>query len=237
MALPHYRHELKFFVNPQQYLVLRSRLRHWLRPDTHAGPVGDYRISSLYLDDAADTALFAKLSGLQNREKVRIRIYNGQSDVIMLEKKIKSGEGVRKERLRIDAQLYEAVLAGNPEPLRETGHPLLLDVAWQMANRLLRPKVIVDYVREAYIHPLGNVRVTFDKNLRSGLTNLDLFRQAPYISAPLDGLTILEVKYDSFLPRPVQDLLQTDSLTRQSASKYVLCRTLAKTHAWEDQLP
>ncbi len=230
-----YRHELKFFVGPHQYHLMRQRLRHLLRPDPNAGPTGEYRITSLYFDDAADSALYEKLAGLQHRQKVRARIYGGRGDAILLEKKIKNGEGCRKERLRIDRPLYEALRTGQAEPLRETGQPLLEEIAWQMDNRLLRPKVIVDYVREAYIHPQGNVRITFDKQLRSGLTNLDLFREAPLVPAPIDGLTILEVKYESFLPRPVQDLLQVDSLTRQSATKYVLCRTFCKTHAWEDQ--
>lgn len=235
MAAEVFRHELKFMVAAHQYHVLRHRLRHLLKPDPHAGPSGEYRITSLYFDDVADTALFEKLAGVQHRQKIRVRIYDGRDDVIMLEKKAKNGDGARKDRLRIDRTIYEAMRTGNPHPLQEAGHPMLDDVAWQMTNRLLRPKVIVDYVREAYLHPAGNVRITFDKNLRSGISQLDLFRQAPYAPAPVDGLTILEVKYDAFLPRPVQDLLQTDELVRQSASKYVLCRTLAKTHVWEDQ--
>lgn len=230
-----FRHELKFFVGPHQYQVLRHRLRHLLRPDPHAGPTGEYRISSLYFDDATDSALYAKLSGLQQREKVRVRIYDDRDDVIILEKKIKSGFGSRKERVQIDRPTYEALRTRDAQTLRDDGHPLLANIAWQMANRLLRPKVIVQYTREAYVYTAGNVRITFDKDLRSGITNLDLFRKAPYAPAPVNGMSILEVKYDAFLPRPVQDLLQSDSLTRQSASKYVLCRTLAKTQAWEDQ--
>jgi len=230
-----FRHELKYLIGPHQYHELRHRLRHLLRPDPHAGPTGQYRITSLYFDDATDSALFEKLAGAQHRQKVRIRIYDGRDSVIMLEKKIKHGEGVLKERVAIDRPLYQALIAGSAQVLGDAGHPLLADVAWQMTNRLLRPRVIVDYVREAYLHPMGNVRITFDKDLRSGITCLDLFRKVPYAPAPVDGMTILEVKYDSYLPRPVQDLLQADSLTRQSASKYVLCRTLTKTHLWEDQ--
>lgn len=230
-----YRHELKFLVSAPQYYTCRHRMRRLLRPDRNAGPSGEYRITSLYLDDALDTALFEKLSGVEERQKFRIRIYNGRDDVIMLEKKIKNGEGIRKVRVRIDRPLYEAIRRGDPEPLRHQDDPLLQEVGWQMANRLLRPKVIVDYVREAYHSPFGNVRITFDKRLRSGLTNLDLFRTAPLAPVPLSGFAILEVKYDAFLPRAVQDVLQTDSLTRQAASKYVLCRTLAKSQFWEDQ--
>lgn len=230
-----YRHELKFLVTAPQYYACRHRLQRLLRPDRHAGPSGEYRITSLYLDDALDSALFEKLAGVQERHKFRIRIYNSRDDVIVLEKKIKNGDGIRKVRTQIDRPLYEAIRRGDPEPLQQRDDPLLTEVAWQMANRLLRPKVIVDYVREAYLYPFGHVRITFDKHLRSGLTHLDLFRTAPLAPVPLNGMAILEVKYDAYLPRAVQDVLQTDSLTRQAASKYVLCRTFTKTQFWEDQ--
>ncbi len=155
--------------------------------------------------------------------------------VIMLEKKIKSGSGVEKERLRVSRAIYEAMRTGNAKALREVKDPLLDETAWLLHNRLLRPKVVVIYVREAYVFPAGNVRITLDKGLRSGLSNLDLFRSAPSAPAPVDGMTILEVKYDEFLPRPVQDILQTGSLTRQAVSKYALCRSMCKTHFWEDE--
>lgn len=230
-----FRHELKFMMGPQQCQVLRQRFHHLLAPDEHAGTAGEYRVTSLYLDDAADSALFAKLAGVPHRQKWRIRIYDGQPDVLMLERKLKSGQGIHKDRVQIDREIYDAIQAGNPVPLRQSGQPLLQELAWLMTNRLLRPKVIVDYVREAYIHPMGNVRITFDKHLRSGLTNRDLFRKAPLVPVLLEGMSILEIKYDAFIPRMVQDVIQIDSLTRQAVSKYVLCRSLVKTQPWEDE--
>ena len=38
---------------------------------------------------------------------------------------------------------------------------------------------IVDYLREAYLHPAEEVRITFDMQLRTGLNSIDLFN--PYI--------------------------------------------------------
>jgi hypothetical protein len=226
---------LKYLISPPWYQILRRRLRYLLQPDPYAGPNGDYQITSLYFDDIYDSALHEKLSGVQNREKVRLRIYNSKDDVIMLEKKIKKGDGVCKERLRIDKQMYTAVINGDVDTMRQSGHPLLDSIAWQMKHQLLRPKVIVDYCREAYVYKQGNVRITFDKRLRSGITNLNMFCEAPLAPALTSGMTILEVKFDEFLPSMVQDLLQATSFTRQAASKYVLCRALAKTHSWEDQ--
>jgi|GEM_PF-5605681 len=90
--------------------------RHLLRADTNPGPGGDYRITSLYFDDAFDSALFEKTAGVQHRQKVRVRIYDGSPEVIMLEQKIKHGEGVRKERLRIDRRCTMPCAPGFPNP-------------------------------------------------------------------------------------------------------------------------
>lgn len=223
-------------MGPLQYHTLRQRLRHLLYPDRNTGPGGEYRITSLYFDDAEDSALFTKLAGSDRRAKIRLRTYNGDCDKVFLERKIKRGEGIHKDRLTVTSPQYDALIHGDADALRNgtSGEDqLLADVAWQVKHRLLRPRVIVDYVREAYVHPLGNVRITFDKRLRSGLTSLDLRREAPYVPVPLDGQSILEVKYDAFLPRAVQDVLQGEDLVRQSASKYVLCRTLCKFNPWE----
>jgi hypothetical protein len=40
---------------------------------------------------------------------------------------------------------------------------------------LLKPKTIVDYTREAYVYPVGNVRITFDKSIRTGIYSKNLF--------------------------------------------------------------
>ena len=94
-----------------------------------------------------------------------------------------------------------------------------------MKTRLLHPAVIVDYVREAYIHEAQEVRITFDKHLRTGLFSSDLFNAAlptyPVFDNPIE---ILEVKYDEFLPSYLQAVLSGITAQRSAVSKYVWCR-------------
>ena len=49
------------------------------------------------------------------------------------------------------------------------------DVYREMTVNLLHPVVLVDYTREAYLHPAEEVRITFDMQLRSGLNSIDIF--------------------------------------------------------------
>ena len=95
----------------------------------------------------------------------------------------------------------------------------------RLAPRLLRPRVIVDYEREAYLHPVEDVRITFDMRLRSGLSSVDLFnRQLPTVCPHDRNVEILEVKFNNNLPGYIAGLLHGVEAERSAVSKYVLCR-------------
>ena len=95
-----------------------------------------------------------------------------------------------------------------------------------MKTQQLRPQVLVSYVREPYVYGAGNVRVTFDSNIRTSLFRRDLADgPIPDISAAdSPGAAILEVKFDAFLPEIIRSLLQTGTLRQQAFSKYGACR-------------
>ncbi|MBO5567969.1 MAG: VTC domain-containing protein, partial [Clostridia bacterium] len=92
-------------------------------------------------------------------------------------------------------------------------------------TKLLKPAVIVDYLREAYIHNAEEVRVTFDKQIRTGLNSTDLFNgRIPTYPVFDDPVEVLEVKYDDFLPSYLQAVLSGITAQRSAISKYVWCR-------------
>ena len=127
--------------------------------------------------------------------------------------------------MQITRRLCDQIISGDPRGLQTSKNPLLQDVYVQMRTRLLRPAVIVDYAREAYLHPAENVRITFDLNLRSGLHSVDLFNPEIPTICPHDGnVEILEVKFDNYLPAYIQALLGGIQADRSAVSKYVLCR-------------
>ena len=71
---------------------------------------------------------------------------------------------------------------------------------------MLSPAVVVDYIRDAYICYEGNVRITFDKNLRAGLDFDILNPDIPTVRAMQEGVLVMEVKYDDFLPKYIKTL-------------------------------
>jgi hypothetical protein len=228
------RHELKYFINDMQYVVLSNMLNHTLHRDPNGDENNEYHIRSLYFDGVFDNALFDKINGVPSREKYRIRIYNMRDDRILLECKSKIGSLISKRTVEIPRDLCDQLIAGDPTGLERTRSGLLRDMFREMTVNILRPAVVVDYVREAYLHPAEEVRITFDKQLRTGMKQFDIFD--PYLPTipPLDnGETILEVKYNQVLPPYIRDILNTycPNALNSAVSKYVLCRRFEELEA------
>ena len=219
------RHELKYFITPAEMTVLRGILTPVMQLDPNGNEHNEYHIRSLYFDTINDDALEEKIAGVGNRKKYRIRIYNFSDRVIKLECKSKYGDLISKKSVSIPRELAEQLIAGDPDGLQRMRHPLFHDVYREMRTRLLRPAVIVDYVREAYIHQAEEVRITFDKQVRTGLYSVDMFNpQIPTYPVFDDPVEILEVKFDEFLPSYLQAILSGVTAQRSAISKYTWCR-------------
>ena len=219
------RHELKYHITPAELTVLRGVLAPVMQLDPNGNENNEYHIRSLYFDTINDDALDEKIAGVGNRKKYRIRIYNFSDKVIKLECKSKYGDLISKQSVSIPRELAEQLIAGDPDGLQRMRHPLLHDVYREMRTRLLRPAVIVDYVREAYIHQAEEVRITFDKQVRTGLYSVDMFNpQIPTYPVFDDPVEILEVKFDEFLPSYLQSILSGITAQRSAVSKYTWCR-------------
>ena len=221
------RHELKFFISPLEYQVLSRALDRVLWRDRNGDENNEYHIRSLYFDTRFNDALLDKLNGVKDRDKFRIRIYNFSDKLIRMECKTKVGQLISKRSIAIPKLLAEQLIAADPTGLERTRSGLLRDVYREMAINGLHPVVIVDYVREAYIHPAEEVRITFDKQLHTGLGSIDLFN--PYVPtiSPFDnGEIILEIKFNRVMPPYIRDLLCTHVMSAQNSaiSKYVWCR-------------
>lgn len=221
-----YRHELKFQISPADYFAIRQRISPLMQKDPHARSDGLYLIRSIYFDNFDDKALREKVNGVALREKFRIRYYNDDFSYITLEKKIKHNNLCLKKDTRISIEDYTSILSGKADFLSEQSPALVKELCQKMQTEMLRPKVMVSYVREPFIYPAGNVRVTFDSCIRTSLFQQDFLNsKIQDISAtecPQD--IVLEVKYDAFLPEIIADLLQLQDIRQQAFSKYAACR-------------
>ena len=218
-----YRHEWKHEINLSDMITLRQRLRAVAQTDTHAIN-GAYEIRSLYFDNLLDKALREKLDGISRREKFRIRYYNGDTSLMHLEKKSKLGRLGAKESAVLTKEQAQAIVDGDYAWMAHTDNSLVEELHYKMTTQQLRPKTIVDYMREPYIFFAGNVRVTLDYDIRTGLLCTD-FLNPECVTIPAgDAPIILEVKWDAYLPDIIRDAIRLNGRRPCAFSKYAACR-------------
>lgn len=217
-----FRHEIKHEINYSDMITIRQRLSTVAYSDPHTID-GKYYIRSLYFDNLSDKALMEKINGMSRREKFRIRYYNGDTSVIHLEKKSKIDHLGNKQSAPLIEQQAQSIVDGDISWMLNSEYPLVRELYYKMSTQGIAPKTIVDYTREPFIFPAGNVRVTLDYNIRSGMRCTD-FLDPCCVTVPVSDSIILEVKWDGFLPDIIRDAVSLSDRREGAFSKYAACR-------------
>lgn len=218
------RHEMKIELNLMDAVVLQNRLRAVLRHDNNVDASFQYRVRSLYFDTPNDKALREKVDGVNHREKFRMRLYNGNTGRIKLEKKSKIGGLCYKMAEPISSREVALLQAGDFSWMPDMARPLVTELYSKMRSENLVPKTLVEYLREPFVFPAGNVRITLDREIRTGILCTD-FLSPNFPSVPAgNGVMLLEVKYDAFIPDFLTDLLQLGARRAAAFSKYAAAR-------------
>lgn len=223
-----YRNELKFELSDCDLARIKNRLLPLMHTDMHQGKDG-YLIRSLYFDDLYNACADEKENGVLHREKYRIRQYDNNPNFIRLEKKTRHGDMSRKTMQPIGLPDYETLLSGNADRLyailMQNEGGLLEELILKILYGKFAPRCIVAYERFAFTESMGNVRVTFDRNIAGSRQINGLFAPGLF-TVPLmpSNRHILEVKYDELLPHYILQALDTGRLRRQSFSKYYMTR-------------
>lgn len=230
-----YRVEQKYIITDDQIALLKMRLSGILQLD----PIvknESYLIRSIYFDDMMDSCMHENESGVDDREKFRIRTYNNADSRILLELKGKKHGYTSKKSVELTRNEMNALIN------RQTIYPsenissmdrdednlyLKTKISAEMQYRRLQPVCVVEYERIPYIDPLGNVRITFDMNIGTTREIATIFEDTLRTMPVLPrGQHILEVKYDEFLPDYIKAILTTCDLTRTAFSKYYYSRVI-----------
>lgn len=219
-----WRHEWKHEINVSDIVMLRQRLHTVMQVDPYAVD-GKYEIRSLYFDTPSDKALREKINGVDRREKFRLRYYNKDISRIYLEKKTKRNGLGNKQSTSMSSDEVQSILENYCRWMMDSGRPLLEELYCKMKFQRLRPRTIVDYTREPFIYAPGNVRVTLDHHIRTGLYGIDFLNPEAVTIPAGDAPAILEVKWDTFLPSIIRDLVQLEGRHTSAFSKYAACRS------------
>ena len=222
-----YRVEDKYIISDDRLWILEQHIAMLLPIDSLSNEDG-YKISSLYFDDITDSMLTDTLDGNPFRDKYRIRIYNDSFSTIKLEVKRKKYNRVIKISSEITVDELQTLMLGNTIPDKNDFNDARTLFNLAIKAKGLMPKIIVTYDRKAYVCESGNVRITFDRNLRAS-NQCELFgKHNICYDFSEDSRSVLEVKYDEFIPRFIMQVLETGNMFQTSNSKYGICREIYK---------
>lgn len=216
--------EKKYPINVIDMETLKERLGVALEKDSHNGESG-YIVRSVYFDSYENKDYYAKTDGLDNRKKIRMRIYAPSDLSVKLEVKEKFNGRQRKRSISISRAEAELMLHGDYEFLLTMDNPLAKTLYFYMKKEVYRPKCIVEYDRFAFIHQSNDIRVTFDQNLRCSCDFAHfLSNDIVWIPAEDRSKITMEVKYNHFLLSAVKNAVSNRTMLEVSNSKYCKAR-------------
>lgn len=226
------RFELKYIISEHKARAVRDFVRAYLSPDKF-GEISEgnsYPVHSLYLD-SADLELYrTTINGDRNRQKLRIRFYEGdETGPVFLEIKQRQNEAILKERCAVQRQALDILAAGNMIP-REmivnstaTEERALTNFVRAFYRLQARPVSHVSYRREAWSSIGDNRhRVTFDRSVRTEPRNR--FTCTAEMLRPVDVFSdkvVLELKFTGRFPDWMREMAAALQLRTCSAAKYV----------------
>lgn len=219
------RHEEKYLLNPTEAVALRGMLDALLRRDRYSAG-GAYFIRSLYFDTPENTDYEDKVLGVSERSKLRMRLYDPAGGQARLERKAKSGIYGHKTGLWLTRAEAEALIAGDDTPLCRQDTPAARRLWAAFRREWRRPAVLIDYERTAWALDFERVRLTIDEHVRAAKSSALFDPAVPMLGLHSGAMTILEVKYDRFLPGHLRAALSSFCAQPMSISKYAIAREM-----------
>jgi hypothetical protein len=231
------RQEYKYYISQVEIDILRSSLKKFMKIDKNSDKLNStYTVTSLYFDTPYENNLNEKVDGIINREKFRIRKYS-KSNTIKFESKKKSEAVIFKQSEKIDTNLSQKIINNNYDFFDKKISKFLKNSFIKLRSNGYKAKNIVEYDREAYYLPYGNIRITFDTNLRTYNTDIN-FNNISNSSISLfpKELNILEVKFSLPLPQHLKRILSNSIATRSAISKFVFGQKYINFSSWNDYI-
>lgn len=214
-----FRHEYKYVIPYGDMLELRNKLDEVLTLDRG----GAYVVRSIYFDSPDDKDYYDKQGGEMIRKKLRLRIYDINSDTAKLEIKGKYDYHQLKESLVISKEVAKRIINGEYSDLLTMDNELAKKM-YVLLESGYRPKVIIEYDRAAYI-TTTTTRITFDYNIKRSHDFEKFYtNDINYLELTNPNDVVLEVKFDRFLEPYISKILEKYTNRYQSVSKYVMGR-------------
>lgn len=220
-ALAHFqRQELKFFVDNHIINALIPEFNAYIRRDRYSEH-GPYEIHSVYFDTIDWQAFYTKIDGNKRRQKFRIRSYTidpSEDDTVFIEIKEKYDGTVYKRRSPIPFREAKKVITGAKI---DGGSSVVEEWRYAVLRNSIKPRLLNNYTRMAFSSEhFPGLRVTIDQNLTFAMTNKVEFTTLSRSAYWAHGKSVVEIKFDRYVPRFIIDIIRRYNLTQAPVSKY-----------------
>jgi SPX domain protein involved in polyphosphate accumulation len=217
------RFESKYKISRYQYYQVKNALTSFMRldPFSNIAPKNKYLVRSLYFDTADYQAYYEKINGDCNRVKFRVRVYSETSEnasPIRIELKVRRGVMMEKYSCFVNVSQYQDFVNNRHWPSKT--NPVLDEFERNLHLKCLRPKVLVEYLREGFqTRNRENIRITFDHKVRSAFSK-SLFPDKAFFRSHHPHVIILEIKHYKKQPVWLRNIVQQHGLKMVANSKY-----------------
>jgi SPX domain protein involved in polyphosphate accumulation len=224
------RFEIKYPLSPNQVPRVSEAIRRFTVTDPFVPKnQKDYTVKTLYLDTPDLRYYYEKMDGLKVRKKLRIRTYGDEHASAFLEIKRRYTDIVVKERAQYSyADLHKLIedngshLNGDQSQSADRTAAVAGKFLFYLLKNRLQPTLLVIYEREAYLNPMAPYqRVTIDTDIRyyfyPELDDLFHGRGVVFLREPA---SILELKFNDFMPKWMRRLEAEFNLRQLAISKY-----------------
>jgi SPX domain protein involved in polyphosphate accumulation len=188
----------------------------------------DYTVTSLYFDSPDYKCYHEKISGLKNRYKLRLRIYDDylkDEQNVFLEIKRKTDMVILKDRVILSHEKYKKIfeegeLNFSSLIFSKRDQEVLEEFFYKKSVFNMLPAVFVKYKRKPLIGAFNDrFRITFDSEIKSSGGQGWLEKRDDLIEIS-PGLVVMEVKFDNTLPKWFLKIIRKYELDRRPFSKY-----------------
>ena len=217
------RYEKKYLITKEQYsALLGMMISHNMEPGIHS----DYLVQNLYFDTDNWDVARAAMERPFYKEKMRLRYYGppGHETDVFLELKKKYKGVVYKRRISIPY----ASLSGSSvrDIVSEKASQISRELEYYLKTNEVSEKIYIAYQRAAFTGAeSGEIRVTFDTDIRCRFNDLDFTR--PPEGRPIltrDNI-IMEIKAAFGMPFWMARALSEYMVFPMPFSKFGICYT------------
>lgn len=207
--------ELKYIVPTEKFEKILTKIECNMQRDQFFQTV----VQSIYYDTPDYLLIRRSLEKPNYKEKLRLRCYGRakKDSTVFLEIKKKYDGIVYKRRASFTQEKAKEFLKDSSTTLSQIEKEIKY---FAQVYKNIQPKMLIIYDRLAYASDIGDLRITFDTNIRYRKEDFDL--SLPTVGIPLteNGAVIMEVKTAFGFPAWLCKLLSENKIYKSTYSKY-----------------